>query len=558
MSEKPEQAVLPGIYPGEEVSTAIAAGSVNAIFPKPTLHIGGDVSDVSIPETQSAAEKKPVGECSEGVLPGGEDDELQVTEAETTPTEQGTLPLADEEANADDASSEASTSNETSKEIDKKEHIQIEWDKEITLPNLTLGRGQDYIEYPLIPGTTLNGEYAPDGRQWMDTKEVRIEKTDNGFRVTPKEGVTGTVSFDVFYNVDKKTRFHLTINPDPWSLWKSSDPEDPQLFGQHDKDRLENHHESKINYEDEFFSVVGASRRGRSHEHYGTFRDDDLGFWCDKDTGRYVFIVADGAGSARFSREGSRMAIEFLKQKLPANLTVARWNADGENPKKDGNVGQLLAALARGAFDHIAKFVKEENESHPDNKWEVRDFNTTLLIAAVKRDSDGGLRLVSFSIGDGAIAWYDGEESSLMCAPDSGEFSGGTRFLTMRSIWEKASKDWTAFCMERVFCTRIPPEKVMCTRLFLMTDGVSDPWFETDAALNDKEKWREFAEDILLGEGENKAALKNDDSVDVKAGKLLNWLTFKIPGNHDDRTLIVVTPKNTTDLQIVKKEDGNV
>ena len=91
-----------------------------------------------------------------------------------------------------------------------------------------------------------------------------------------------------------------------------------------------------------------------------------------------------------------------------------------------------------------------------------------------------------------------------------------------------------------------------------MTDGVSDPWFETDAALNDKEKWREFAEDILLGEGENKAALKNDDSVDVKAGKLLNWLTFKIPGNHDDRTLIVVTPKNTTDLRIVKKEDGNV
>ena len=91
-----------------------------------------------------------------------------------------------------------------------------------------------------------------------------------------------------------------------------------------------------------------------------------------------------------------------------------------------------------------------------------------------------------------------------------------------------------------------------------MTDGVSDPWFETDADLNDKGKWREFAEDILLGEGENKAGLKQDDSVEVKADKLLNWLTFKIPGNHDDRTLIVVTPKNTANIQTDKKEDGNV
>ena len=558
MSESPNQAVLPGVNPGEEVSTAIAAGSVTAIFPKPTLPIGEDVSDVTTLETQSTAEKGPVGKNSDSVPPEGEDGVSQMTEAEDTPTEQGNLPLAEETAKDEDASSEASTSDETPKQHDKMERIPTGLAKEITLPNLTLGRGQDYIEYPLISGTALNGEYAPDGRLWMDTKDVRIEKTEKGFRVTPKQGVTGAVSFDVFYNNDKKARFHLTINPDPWSLWKSSDPEDPHLFGQHDKDRIGNHHESKISYADEFFSVVGASRRGRSHEHSGTFRDDDLGFWCDKETGRYVFIVADGAGSAKFSREGSRKAIEFMKQKLPANLTVARWDADGENHKKDGNVGQLLAALARGAFDHIVNFVKEENESHSDYNWEVRDFNTTLLMAAAKRDDDGGMRLVTFSIGDGAIATYDGEESLLMCAPDGGEFSGGTRFLTMRSVWEKASKDWVAFCKERVFCTRIAPEKVKSTKLFLMTDGVSDPWFETDAALNDKEKWREFAEDTLLGEGENKAGLKNGDTIDVKAEKLLKWLTFKIPGNHDDRTLIIVTPTDATDIQTDKKEDGNV
>lgn len=547
MSESQYQAVLSGISSGELISTVLAAGLVNTALSKATSLKDEVVSLLTTPAMQSVVEKDAVCDSSCRIPLEGGDGASQKSEGEAAPAEQGDIPQSDDEANVEDAPSE-----ETQKPAEC--HAM---EDDITLPNLTLGRAS-YVEHKLHPNITLDDEYAADGRPWMDTKDVRIVKTESGFRVFPKEGVAGTVNFDVFYNNNKRSRFHLTINPDPWSLWKSSDPEDPQLFGQHDRQRLESRHESKISYEDELFSVAGASRRGRSHEHSGTFRDDDLGFWCDKGAGCYVFIVADGAGSAKFSREGSRMAIEYLKQKLPANLTVARWDADGVNIKKDGNVGQILAALARGAFDHIARFVKEENEAHIDSKWEVRDFNTTLLIAAAKRDDDGGLRIVSFSIGDGAIAWCNGEESLLMCAPDGGEFSGGTRFLTTRSVWEKASKDWSAFCAERVFCTRIPPEKVKGTKLFLMTDGVSDPWFETDAALNDNAMWRKFAEDTLYGEGENKAGLKDDDPVEVKAEKLLKWLTFKIPGNHDDRTLITVAPKNVEDIQSDAKEDGNV
>lgn len=413
----------------------------------------------------------------------------------------------------------------------------------ITLPNLTLGRDKSYVEYPLVPGTILSEEYAPDGRPWMETKEVKIEKTDKGFRVTPKEGVTGQLSFDVFYNEGKRAKFYLTVNPDPWSLWTVKEPADELVKFDQDKDRIANHHQSDIKYEDDTFTVIGASRRGRSHEHSGTFRDDDLGFWEDKATGRYVFIVADGAGSAKFSREGSRMAIQFLKEKLPANLSVALWDADVDNLQSTGKVGPMLATLAYHAYDHIDKFVKTENAKHPEDKWEVRDFNTTLLIAAVKRDADGGMRLVTFSIGDGAIAWFDGEKSCLMCTPDGGEFSGGTRFLTTRSVWEKAGKDWQSFYKERVHCKKFSAEEAKKTTLFLMTDGVSDPWFETDAALNDTKIWREFV-DILYSEGENKAGLKPDDTVDAKVDKLMEWLYFKVPGNHDDRTLIVVRPQN--------------
>lgn len=421
----------------------------------------------------------------------------------------------------------------------------------IVLENLTLGRGKDYVEY-VLPSGIVPDEWEPDGSSWKERQQLRIEEMGGKLRVVFKGGETGTFDFPVYYNGGRMAQFHLTVNPDPWSLWKVIDPEDPGLFGEHDRERLEMHHMSTLDHEDRAFSVAGASRRGRSHEHTGAFRDDDMGYWADEGTGRYVFMVADGAGSARFSREGSRMAIEYLKEKLPANLTPARWDADGDDPQPDGQVGLLLAVLARHAFDRITDFVKAENEKHPEAKWEVRDFNTTLLVAAAKLDADGGMRLVTFSVGDGAIGWFDGEKSRLMCAPDGGEFSGGTRFLTMRSVWEKASRDWSAFCRERVFCQHFSPDEARRTTVFLMTDGVSDPWFETDAALADSGMWRKFAEETLAGDGVNQAGLRDGDSTKDKAKKLLDWLHFRIPGNHDDRTLVVVAPAKPAG-----KEDGH-
>ena len=77
-----------------------------------------------------------------------------------------------------------------------------------------------------------------------------------------------------------------------------------------------------------------------------------------------------------------------------------------------------------------------------------------------------------------------------------------------------------------------------------MTDGVSDPWFETDASLNDSEMWSKFAKTLRLGDGENRAVLKPEYSAEKKAQELTEWLHFKIKGNHDDRTLIIVQPRN--------------
>ncbi|WP_350586832.1 protein phosphatase 2C domain-containing protein, partial [Pseudoalteromonas sp. RB2-MNA-CIBAN-0110] len=68
----------------------------------------------------------------------------------------------------------------------------------------------------------------------------------------------------------------------------------------------------------------------------------------------------------------------------------------------------------------------------------VKDFSTTLILAAHKKVEEGYL-VISFWIGDGGIAIYDkNKKVVLMGEPDSGEFAGQTRFLDNK-IFEDGS-----------------------------------------------------------------------------------------------------------------------
>ena len=393
-------------------------------------------------------------------------------------------------------------------------------------PNYTLNRENNGLPIP------LPGMGGPDP-QWTDIRAWgRIEKTESGWILFPEE--PGEHWFNADYADGSSIRFDIIVNQDPRKLWLVKEPEE-QTFKKRHLDTLQ--HEWKD------FQVVGASRRGRSHEHSGSYRDDDMGVWADESTGRYVFIVADGAGSAKCSREGSRRVVQDVLAKVDANLTEKLWQADGDTLPRDGQIAKKLCGLVLYANERLKEFVESENRNHPDEKYELRDFNTTFLIVAAKKDEDGGVRLVSFSIGDGAIAWYTGFDFGLMCAPDGGEFSGGTRFLTTESVWKKAREDWTAICNARVFTRKIAAADVGRLTIFLMTDGVSDPMFETDANLQNLAKWQHLAEDELRGQGGDKAKILDSDTAETKANKMLEWLNFWSVGNHDDRTIIAVYPQ---------------
>lgn len=127
--------------------------------------------------------------------------------------------------------------------------------------------------------------------------------------------------------------------------------------------------------------MVAASRRGRAHAHEGKPRDDDFKLCYCPESAWYILAVADGAGSAAFAREGSRIACEaavkFCEEKLrdPNNdfdgFLKTRLDNSQETPEASLLAGQCLeegdvqaGACAAPGADEARSAVEEKPEHH--------------------------------------------------------------------------------------------------------------------------------------------------------------------------------------------------
>ncbi|KAA9002790.1 protein phosphatase 2C domain-containing protein [Affinibrenneria salicis] len=303
----------------------------------------------------------------------------------------------------------------------------------------------------------------------------------------------------------------LIINPDPRSLWKVIEPPaDDKYFKPNIDRRMISAGE---------VNMAAASRRGRSHEHVGAFRDDDFFIAHDAQNGWSIMIVADGAGSAKNSRQGSRIAVqtagEFLSKRMSEENDdklldlIQRWDADSH---------QALGLYFSRLYHNAARLAVNTINNEAIKVGEpVKSFSTTLLATVSLRLGEEWFA-ASFWMGDGAIAAYGpAGKVRLLGAPDSGEYAGQTRFLDNDAMNDPA------------FNKRIIIGKWRdVSHLILMTDGVSDPWFETDNGLQSGEKWRELVSELS-------PALQDEQA----AERLTEWLSFFSAGNHDDRTIAV-------------------
>lgn len=324
--------------------------------------------------------------------------------------------------------------------------------------------------------------------------------------------------------------FNVEVQENPKLLWKDEQSDKNSLYWKADSSSMMLEATDCLPKR-----VIAASLRGRSHAHVGACRDDDFAVGSTSD-GWYILCVADGAGSCKYSREGSRVAtstavahvkktIEELQNQLDREVeTVMQISSEEEkNSAANGLMKNCLQSVlyeaARGSYIALQNASKERKQQDVDVRFD--DYSTTLLLAIAKKYPSGWF-IADFWVGDGAVALYhpklEGEPIvKILGQPDHGLLAGQTRFIIMPDIF----KD------QRIRISMASDFEA----LILATDGITDPYFENDVEYGSVAAW-----DNLWGDITSKVDLEAYDA----DKQLLNWLEFYKEQNHDDRTIIIL------------------
>lgn len=254
------------------------------------------------------------------------------------------------------------------------------------------------------------------------------------------------------------------------------------------------------------WDIVAAARRGRQHAHRGEHREDAIAVrrtasgWCG--------AVADGAGSAPFSRVGAAVATQTFCAAFEAHSGA-------------------LGARATAAAEAVHATMRQLAETF---QLPTRAFRTTLLAVAVD-----GNDLATMQVGDGGlVVLMDDGRTVLPQAGDAGEFSGEVHHFLP-----------DAGSLERLVASLHLTPLTGARAVLLATDGVEDPWYPLarHATL--------LAEGLDAGISDDLGArTQGTNGVQISwrgavchapdpAAALGEWLTFEKRGENDDRALLV-------------------
>lgn len=335
----------------------------------------------------------------------------------------------------------------------------------------------------------------------------------------------------------------LLVIVDPKTLWKNLPSNKDDIYWKEDNVSISDKLGTK--------TIVVSSKRGRSHQNVGSFRDDDFSFKHFDSNGWSIVCLADGAGSYSLSRKGSQIAcnavVEYFESNLKTDiqtnfeLKIAEYvKSKDEGLKKviDGLTAQNLYKAVLFAHNKVKENADALYKSNPVlfNNTKLKEpidyYHSTLIFTLFKK-YDFGYVLLTFGVGDCPAAVMNKEktETKMLNWLDVGEFGGGTRFVTQSEIFHSTQNP-----MISRFSTNIVDD---FSYLFLMSDGIYDPKFEVEANLGKNEKWLEFLADL---EGKNEDNSKIDFNSDNKeiVNQLSTWMDFWSKGNHDDRTLAII------------------
>ena len=437
--------------------------------------------------------------------------------SETTETDEPTE-LSDEVVTentvCDDSQSDIPLTNPQSKELEMKPLMPP---VRFKLPNATVNKS--YSATLEIIGNKMTHISTMEG---LDGLGLAYDAESNLLEGQPQ--LAGEHKLIIHYQLDGNDytgQINLVINNDPKALWKNIPSDKQQKYWKEDEDcqGIEGLYQWKL---------IAASKRGRSHAHVGSCRDDDFALKVDEQGQWHIAAVADGAGSSEYSREGSKVIVhnssEVLSEQLQQHdahlmALLTDWQQDNSLDTEQALIEGLYEVFAPAIISSIEKL-----ETLADNdERNFKDYYSTLLLTAHKPLANGSFT-IAYWIGDGGLGIYNaGKEIKLLGAGDSGDYAGQTRFLDISAKSPDDIKARLRFSFDKSF-----------TSLVLMSDGISDPLFETDNNLKQLEFWDVF--------WSNDIQPQLTDTPETSAEQLKDWLDFWSPGNHDDRTLALIYP----------------
>ncbi|MDR1959028.1 MAG: protein phosphatase 2C domain-containing protein [Planctomycetaceae bacterium] len=455
--------------------------------------------------------------------------------------------------------------------------LPFQYDFDFNIEGITLMNGKEHIEN----GNTVKEtpRTAPKCDDVLEGNGFKLELNSNALRLdgTPVEtfeeykNMLGFVlyieedfykriayqdagnSSDMFTNMHRSVYISFNVYPNTRSLWEVKDAN----YGDYKNLDEDAKGETIKCLPAKQLEVIAASVRGRSHAHVAKPRDDAFRIEVDKKTGWTFVAVADGAGSAKYSRKGSELATNTVVETLQKLLTTEyndttlkqndcirnlRENPQNINAIEKSQLGSFFCNAVQEAWSAIEAEAKHK-------KATLRDYHTTLLCTAFKYLEDEKTFLfVSYWVGDGGVAILrptiskrslSSNEVFVLGEPDRGEYVNEAIFLT-----EEKEKTAEAIANRLRFVLTDSFEA-----LILATDGITDAFFESGKEVTNESCWLNFYEKVLpdgsTGETESNPINLNDKkkSPQEKAELLKKWLAFWSIGNYDDRTILIVKPK---------------
>lgn len=156
--------------------------------------------------------------------------------------------------------------------------------------------------------------------------------------------------------------------------------------------------------------VIVESSIGVSHQKRGIVCQDYGSYKCFADV--MIGAVADGAGSAKYSDEGAKLAVHTALKYLQEHYHELNWNSEKE-----------ASRLFSQTVQQVQRALQEKAHQ---KEYQLNDLACTLLLFLAMPD-----RLAAMQIGDGFIVVKPLEKSyQLLFRPEKGEFANETTFIT--------------------------------------------------------------------------------------------------------------------------------